>query len=246
MDNKLNKLFFVANKLDKSGNYKLSDKIYDFIKVSQAIGMQTPANYKNVRPATTPATGLFENLGDTSLGYFLAGGQYDPQAPGKFSGPDAPLVQTTLTPTQMAWMEKNDPVGLAKIQLQEGLRAQQYVAQSGAPFASIGRIISQWLGPNVSEEKKESFKNFVLPNVMSSTISNLLSSTPVNQWETKIKDLEKTASLSSPNYASFINNAIRESVKKTLDDMKFQNAVKFKQLQRDSSFQQFQRKFNVI
>lgn len=247
LDKKLNNLIRVANKLDESGNFKLSDKIDRLIKTSQAVGIQTPVDYKTVRPSgNVPALGLFEDLQNTSLGYQLAGGQYDAQAPGKFTGPDAVLVQKTLTPSQYAFMEKNDPEGLAKLVGQEGLRAQQYLAQSGATFANLGRIISQWLGPGVSQAKKDSFKNYVLPNVFSSMISTILTNTPVKEWDRKIKDLETTASSSSPQYAVYIGSAVKESVRKTLDNMKFQNAVKYQQLMRDPDFREFTRRQSTI
>jgi hypothetical protein len=247
LDKKLNNLIEVANKLDESGNFRLSDKIDHLIKTSQAVGIQTPVDYKTVRPSgNVPALGLFENLKDSSFGYQLAGGQYDAQAPGKFSGPDAVLVQKTLTPSEYAAMEKNDPEGLARLQMQEGLRAQQYLAQSGASFANLGKIISQWLGPGVSQAKKDSFKNYVLPNVFSSMVSTILSNTPVKEWDKKIKDLETTASSSSPQYALFIGGAVKESVRKTLENMKFQNAVKYQQFMRDPNFKEFTRRQNLV
>jgi len=246
MDKKLLNLLKVANKLDQSGDYKLSDKIDNLIKTSQAVGIQTPVDYKTVRPSTNaPTLGLFDDLRDSSFGYQLAGGQFDAQAPGKFTGPNAPLVQRTLSPSEYAAMESMDPEGLAKIQGQEGLRAQQYLAQSGSTFANLGRLISQWLGPGVSQDKKDSFKNFVLPNVMTSTISTILSSTPVNQWQTKLKDLETTATKSSPQFTSTINDAIKVSVKKTLDELKFKNTVKYQQLTRDPEYRTFARNFNI-
>ena len=246
LDKKLNNLIKVANILDQSGDYKLSDKIDKLIKTSQAVGIQTPVDYKTVRPTTNaPSLGLFEDLRDSSFGYQLAGGQYDAQAPGKFSGPNAPLVQRTLSPSEYAAMERMDPAGLAAIMGQEGLRAQQYLAQSGSSFANLGRLISQWLGPGVSTDKKESFKNFVLPNVMTSTISTILSSSPVSEWNSKLKDLELTAKKSSPQYSSTIDDAIKISVKKTLNDLKFQNAVKYQQLVRDPQYRTFARSFNI-
>lgn len=244
---KLYNLIKVANKLDESGNFRLSDKIDHLIKTSQAVGIQTPVDYKTVRPSgNVPALGLFENLKDTSFGYQLAGGQYDAQAPGKFVGPDSVLVQKTLTPSQYAFMEKNDPEGLARLVGQEGMRAQQYLAQSGATFANLGRIISQWLGPGVSQAKKDSFKNYVLPNVFSSMVSNILSNTPVKEWDKKIKDLETTASSSSPQYAFYIGSAVKDSVRKTLENLKFQNAVKYQQLMRDPEYKEFTRRQNLI
>jgi len=245
LDKKINNLIKVAKKLDESGNFKLSDKIDNLIKISQAVGIQTPVNYKSVRPIDTPATGFFQNLGDTSFGYYLAGGQYDAQAPGKFSGPNAPLVQTTLTPTQYAEMERNNPEGLARIQMLEGLRAQQYLAESGATFANLGRIISQWLGPDVPSQRQEAFKSFVLPNVMSSTISTILSNYPVSQWEKKLDDLENTAIQTSPRHASVISDAIKVAVKKTLEEIKFRNAAKYKDLIKSPQYRTFASTYNI-
>jgi HD superfamily phosphodiesterase len=61
----------------------------------------------------------------------------------------------------------------------------------------------------------------------------------------RIKDLETTATKSSPQYSSTINDAIKVSVKKTLDELKFKNAIKYQQLTRDPDYRTFSRNFNI-
>lgn len=246
MDKKLINLLTVTKKLDESGEYVLSDKIYNLIKTSQ-FAAQTPVDYKTVRPSTlSPTLGLFEDLQDTSLGYNLAGGQYGIGSPGKFSGPDSVLVQKTYTPTEYAEKAARDPEGLAKEIVEQGYRTQLQLAKSGASFANIGRLISQWLGPGVPQSQKDSFKNFVLPNTLTSIVSTLLQNTPVTQWSSKMKDLETTATRASPNYSSDISDAIRTSVRKSLNDMKFQNAQNYNALISNPQYRTFARNYNIV
>jgi len=245
MDSQQKNLIKIASILDKSGKYILSDKIDSLIKTSQFAAL--PSQYKEttVRSGNPLIDSALSDLKNSTFGYQLAGGQYDMSAPGKFTGPNAPAVLKTLTPTQQAELERTNPELLAKYYLESNLQAQQYLATSNAGLAGIGRLISQWLNPNVPAQRRQSFISSVLPGTLSSIVGNEIINRPVKEWDMRLGELSKAANL-APNYSQDISKMINNALKTGIESIKFNNPAYYKQLQADKTFQNIAKRLRII
>lgn len=246
----LNKLLKVANILDKSGNYELSDKIDHLIKVSQNLISNMPSDYQSTGQVDTGnklLNSLFSNMSDSAAGsaIFAKGKMFDRFSPfeSKF-GPSGPAVLTTFTPAQYAKLLQTEEGKrfIAQQQLGSGLKALQFMNQSNVGLASLGKFISQQLAPGVEKTRKQEFLNNILPNTISEQVSRVLQAFPINQWDSRLKEFSEIAN-QVPEYSNQIKNLINKSVKSGLDKMKYGDEKTYQKMVADPKFQDFSNKF---
>jgi hypothetical protein len=251
MASNLSKLTKVANYFDQQGKYALADKVENLIKTSQINSFSTlPGDYE----ATGIDTGhpllnaMLRNLGDSASGSMFAGGEmFDKNAPFRSKyGPKGPSILPTLTPTQFAEFSKTEEGRkyLAQMQLQSGMKAQNFMNQSNVGFASFGKFIAQNLAPGVAQDRKQEFVNNILPGSISSILSNLLTRFPINEWQPRLDEMLSIAN-TVPDYSSQIKNMINQSVKSALQNLKYQDAQQYTKIVKDPKYKQFSDKFGV-
>ena len=223
MASNLNKLTKVASILDQSGNYKLSDKIDNLIKISQNLMPELPSQYRSTGPIDTGnkiLNSVLSNMSDSAAGNVIAGGDmFDMTSPFKSKyGPAGPAVLKTFTPTQFAELMKTEEGRkyVAQQQLLSGMKAQNFMNLSNVGLASLGKFISQQLAPGVEKGRKQEFLNNILPSTISDQVANVLSKFPINQWEGRLKEFYNAAN-QSPEYSNQIKSLVDQSVKSTLN-----------------------------
>lgn len=246
-----NNLVKIASILDKKGNYTLSDKIENLIKVSQSLLSTLPGDYE---PTGAPRTGnplidsMYQNMSDTAAGSQFAGGEmYDRTSPYKSKyGPAGPGILPTLTPMQFAELSKTEKGRqiLTQMQLSGGMKAQQFMNLSNVGFVSFGKFIAQNLAPGVAQERKQQFVNTVLPGTISTQVSNLLTRFPINEWQPRLDEFFRVAN-SVPDYSSQLKKMINESVKSGLDNLRYQDNSNYLKIISDPKYKQFADKYGV-
>ena len=252
MASNLSKLTKVANYLDQQGKYTLADKLENLIKTSQLNLLPTlPGDYEATgfpRTGNPFIDGLFRDMGDSASGSMFAGGEmFDKDAPFKSKyGPKGPSILPTLTPTQFAEFSKTEEGRkyLAQMQLQSGMKAQNFMNQSNVGFASFGKFIAQNLAPGVAQDRKQEFVNNILPGTISSILSNLLTRFPINEWQPRLDEMFSIAN-SVPEYSFKIKSTINQAVRSALQNLKYQDTKQYSKIVKDPKYKQFSDKFGV-
>ncbi len=246
----INKLSKIAKLLDQEGKYALSDKIDNLIKTSQSMLPTLPGEYE----ATGIDTGhpllnaMLRNMGDSASGSMFAGGEmFDKDAPFKSKyGPKGPSILPTLTPSQFAEFSKTEEGRkyLAQMQLQSGMKAQNFMNLSNVGFASFGKFIAQNLAPGVAQDRKQEFVNNILPGSISSILSNLLTRFPINEWQPRLDEMFSIAN-SVPDYSFKIKSTINQAVRSALQNLKYQDSKQYSKIVKDPKYKDFSNKYNV-
>jgi hypothetical protein len=251
MTSNISKFIKIANYLDQQGKYALSDKIEHLIKTSQNLLPTLPGSYE---ATGAPRTGnplidaMYQNMSDTAAGSgFAGGGMYDMKSPFRSeTGPSGPSVLPTLTPAQFAELSQTEAGRkyLAHLSLSGGLKAQEYMNLSNVGFISLGKFIAQNLAPGVPKERKQQFLNTVLPGTITTQFANLLTRTPINQWDSKLKDFFNTAN-SDTEYTNEIRKLMGNAKKSALENLKYQDATYYNRIISDPKYKEFSDKNNL-
>ena len=251
MTSNISNLTKIASYFDQQGKYALADKVEDLIKTSQNLLPTLPGGYEATGPPKTGnplIDGLYEKMSDTAAGSMFAGlGMFDRFSPYKSKyGPVGPAVLPTLTPAQFAEISKTQAGReyLAQLQLSSGLKAQEYINLSNLGFISMGKFIAQNLAPGVARERKQEFLNNVLSGTMTTQLANLLTRTPVNQWEPKLNDFFNAVN-TNPGYAGQIRKMMGNARKSALENIKYQDATYYNRIVADPKYKDFFDKNNV-
>jgi hypothetical protein len=247
----LSKLFKIAQLLDQKGKYALSDKVENLIKTSQNMLPTQPGNSEATGPINTGnplIDSMWRNMSDTAAGSgFAGGGMFDRFSPYKSKfGPEGPGILPTLTPAQFAELAKTEKGRkyLANMQLSGGLKAQEFMNLSNVGFVSFGKFIAQNLAPGVAQERKQEFVNNVLPGTISGQVSNLLTKLPISQWQPKLDEFF-TAANQYPEYSFHINSLINQSVKSSLQNLKYHDADNYAKIIKDPKYKEFALRYHV-
>lgn len=251
MASNINKLTKLAQILDQSGNYALSDKIEKLIKTSQNLLPTLPGEYE---ATGAPSTGnplidaMYQNMSDTAAGSQFAGGKmYDRFSPYKSKfGPQGPGILPTLTPAQLAELSKTEKGRqyLSQLQLSGAMKAQQFMNLSNVGFASFAKFIAQNLAPGVAKDRKQDFVNNQLPGTIGAQVSNLLTRFPINQWQPRLDEFFQIAN-AYPEYSSQLKSMINSSVKSAMDNLKYQDADNYAKIIKDPKYSAFATKYNI-
>jgi hypothetical protein len=245
----MKKFVKISNFLDKLGFYAQADKLDQFVKIAQYARM--PSQYE---PTGMPQTNnplidsALSNLGQSAFGYELAGGrQYKRDSPYKSDiGPTGPAILPTLSPTEFAKMEQEGRFqDIFDIQLQGGMQAQNYLAQSNENLIGLSTVISQYADPKVNENVRQSFFQNVLPGTISRLIAQDLEVRPFTQWSQRLEEYLNILGKSAPNQISQIKSSISSAFKTILRNKAFENQTVANQLKNDPRWKSLSEKLDL-
>ena len=233
----MKKFVKVSNFLDKLGLYAQADKIDQFIKIAQFAKM--PSQYEptgRIRTNNPLIDTALTNLSDSAFGYELAGQrQFKKDSPYKSEfGPSGPLILPTLTPTQFAKMEQEGRFqDIFDLQLEGGMRAQNYMALSNENLISLSTVISQYADPRVNKNVRETFFKNVLPITISRMVAQDLEVRPFTQWSSRINEFLGILGKSAPTQMSVIRQAVSKALNTVLENRAFNNETTANQMKED-------------
>lgn len=246
MASNLNKLVKIAEILDNSGNFAVSDKIDNLIKTSQNLFGTMPGDFE---PTSAPQTGhrlidmQFEDMGDAAGSLF---GEFRFSPYKSNYGPSGPKVLPTLTPAQFAELAKTERGRryIAQMQMSGALEGANYMNLSNEGIRNIRQFVKMNLSTGVSRERQQEFLNNILPTTMKDQIARVLQTFPVNQWSGRIAEFTSLAN-EVPQYSNQIKNLVNNAVKSALGSMKRSNEEQYNKIALDPKFKDFSNKFSV-
>jgi hypothetical protein len=245
----MKKFVKISNFLDKLGFYSQADKVDQFVKIAQFARM--PSQYE---PTGMPQTNnplidsALSNLGQSAFGYELAGGrQFKRDSPYKSDiGPTGPAILPTLSPTQFAKMEQEGRFqDIFDIQLQGGMQAQNYLAQSNENLIGLSTVISQYADPKVNDNVRQSFFQNVLPGTISRIIAQDLEVRPFTQWSQRLEEYLNILGKSAPNQMPLIRKSISSSFETILKNKAFENQALANQIKQDPKWNSLSKQLNL-